>query len=428
MGLLCLGDVAPLWRSAAGAASGAGIGAGVVYRSGMENIVILAAVVFGLGLLLWPRVSGAPLWRATVTPLASIIGSGFLVLGPLLDRAYGAYAPIVMIVLCLGAYGFGAAVRYNIQWVEGQSSTGLTATLETASGFALGAAYMISVAYYLNLFGAFAVSLGDVAQVLQAKQVTSAVLVLILVVGWTRGFSALERMEQVAVSVKLAIILGLLVGLVFYFTDRTMAGGLVLNPVTVTGWSVITLGFGLIVTVQGFEISRYLGDSYDAALRIRSMKLAQILSAGIYVIYIVLLAYVFEAGTLGTSETAIVQMMQIVAPILPMLLIAAALSAQFSAAVADTAGSGGLLHGLSRGRISVRGVYAILVAVGLALTWQANIFEIISYASRAFAVYYLLQSMVAGVAAWPHQRRRSVGFFALAALAALIVLFGAAIE
>jgi hypothetical protein len=35
------------------------------------------------------------------------------------------------------------------------------------------------------------------------------------------------------------------------------------------------------------------------------------------------------------------------------------------------------------------------VGGGLALTWTANVFEIISYASRAFAPYYALQAMIA---------------------------------
>ncbi|MEK9751843.1 MAG: hypothetical protein VW338_01335 [Rhodospirillaceae bacterium] len=37
-------------------------------------------------------------------------------------------------------------------------------------------------------------------------------------------------------------------------------------------WRAMTLGFGLIVTVQGFETSRYLGDEYDATTRNRSMR------------------------------------------------------------------------------------------------------------------------------------------------------------
>ena len=63
--------------------------------------------------------------------------------------------------------------------------------------------------------------------------------------------------------------------------------------------------------------------------------------------YIVMLAYVFERGELGLSETAIAFMMKVVAPILPVLLVAAALAAQFSAAAGYTSGCGGLFSTLT---------------------------------------------------------------------------------
>ena len=65
----------------------------------MIDALILLGVVLTGALLAWPRLAKAPLWRATITPLASIIGSGFLVLGPILDVSYGAYAPLVMLAL-----------------------------------------------------------------------------------------------------------------------------------------------------------------------------------------------------------------------------------------------------------------------------------------------------------------------------------------
>ena len=121
--------------------------------------------------------------------------------------------------------------------------------------------------------------------------------------------------------------------------------------------------------------------------------------------------------------------MEIVAPILPLILIAAALSAQLSAAVADTRGSGGLIAELTRGRLTPRQGYAILVAVGLLLTWTANVFQIISYASRAFAFYYGLQSAIATLRALQNRETVRAGLFGSATLlAALIVIFGRSVE
>lgn len=398
----------------------------------MENAFILIATVAIAGLLLHPRVSGAKLWRASTTPLASIIGSGFLVLGPILNASYGAFALLVMAGLCLGAYAFGSAIRFNMRVLDDNARIRpLPETvLEVLGSWALSFAYIISVAYYLNLFGAFGVSLTPFDAAFYARILTSTMLFLILAVGWTRGFSALERMEQVTVGIKLAIIAGLIVGLAVYFAQQAGASNLVVNPPKLAGWPAVTLAFGLIVTVQGFETSRYLGANYNAATRIRSMKVAQILSTLIYLIYIGLLAFVFPQGSLSLKETAIIDMMAVIAPVLPFLLVAAALSAQFSAAVADTGGAGGLISELTRRRVSARQGYALLAAIGLILTWTTNLYQIISYASRAFALYYAIQSAIAAISAWrqPKNRWKAPLFAALAVLGLMIVIFGTAVE
>ena len=186
---------------------------------------------------------------------------------------------------------------------------------------------------------------------------------------------------------------------------------------------------GLIVTVQGFETSRYLRQAYDAPLRIKSMRLAQWISTAIYCLYIGLLTYAFDADPLSLDETAIIELMQVVAPILPLLLVVAALSAQFSAAIADTNGSGGLIAETTSGVVTEKSAYVLLVGIGILLTWMANIFEIISYASRAFALYYALQSGIAAIRA--SQRLHSwqtVGFAILALLGAAVAVFGTPVE
>jgi len=393
----------------------------------MLNVLVVLVVCVTGGMLLLPRVSRARLWRATITPLASIIGSGFLVIGPILHHAFGAFAPLVMMILCGSAWLFGAAIRHNIAVIGDAPDDPRGATerrIETLASWALAFAYVISVAYYLNLFGEFALSLTVMDDPQSARLLTSGVFLIILFVGWTQGFSALERMEQITVSLKLAIIAGLLVGLGWYAAGRIAVGAVEMVPTRLGGWSAVTLLFGLVVTVQGFETSRYLGETYDAATRVRSMRLAQALSALIYLVFVVFLALSFGADEVPLEETAIITMMGIVAPILSVLLVAAALSAQFSAAVADAGGSGGLMAELSGHRVKPRQAYAVLVAVGLILTWTSNVFEIISYASRAFAVYYALQSVLAALSGG----RRAPLFAAMAVLGVLIALFGSAIE
>ncbi len=397
----------------------------------MKTLVILGAVAATGALLAWPRLARARLWRASITPMASIIGSGFLVIGPILNTSFGKFAPWVMLALCAAAYSLGSAIRFNILRIDRTGTrTPLEIRLETVASWSLAFAYVISVAYYLNLLGAFAVTMTPLEGANYPRLVTSAVFAVILVVGWTRGFGALERLEQVSVGMKLAIIAGLLVGLAWFFAEEVARDALVIAPATVTGWSAVVLAFGLLVTVQGFETSRYLSAEYDAAERVRSMRVAQAVSTSIYMLYIGLMAFIFAPDTLELSETAIIDLMALVAPILPGLLVIAAVTAQFSAAVADTGGAGGLLSELTRQRLSPRSGYAILVALGLALTWGASVFELISYASRAFAVYYGLQCLIAaiGAAATKAAPLRSMAFLALAVLAFAAALFGVPVE
>ena len=397
----------------------------------LQAIIIGIVTLAALGLLMAPHVRKDRGWHATVTPLASIIGSGFLVLGPILSHSYGKYAPLVMLFLCAAAYGFGSAIRFNIGNIANNPERSASERrTEYLASWSLAFAYCISVAYYLNLFGAFGVKLTPFDSPAFAKGLTSATLILILVVGWMRGFSAMERMEQITVSLKLAIIAGLLAALSLYFVRRAGQGELVLAPPPETGWAGIALAFGLIITVQGFETSRYLGNEYKPAMRIRSMREAQWLSTGIYMAYVMLLTYAFDAHSVPLTETAIVDMMKIVSFILPGLLVLAALSAQFSAAIADTSGAGGLVEELSGGRISSRMGYLILVLIGLGLTWFSHIFQIISFASKAFAYYYALQCGIAAVGAFREAKSPWRGFLyaALCLLAFAILFFGQPVE
>jgi len=395
------------------------------------NILVLVAVAVTMLALGMPRVARSRDWRATITPLASIIGSGFLVLGPILHHAYGDYAPLVMAGLCFAAYLFGAAIRENIKsLVAGTPRPAIVLRLESVASWALAGAYIISVAYYLNLFGAFAVSLTPADSPRNAKIITTVILAVVAAIGWIRGFGTLERLEQISVTLKLSIIAGLLMGMLLYFGETAAAGKLVLNWPTLSLWQSTTLAFGLIVTVQGFETSRYLSDQYDADTRIRTMRRAQLISSAIYMVYIILFAYVFAPGDMALSETAIIDLMGLIAPILPVLLVVAALSAQFSAAIADTGGCGGLVEELTRGRVVNKQAYIVLAVIGIALTWWADIFEIISYASRAFALYYALQAGIAAFETWHSQRGyfKLLLFITLTVLGLAVTLFGTSIE
>ena len=391
------------------------------------NILVLGLVGLAAVVLAHPRVRRSTDWRATVTPLASIIGSGFLVLAPLLVREFGTRAVWVMAGLCGVAYFVGGAIRFNIRRrdVTPERTQLLSVTLEAASSWTLAVAYVISVCYYLNLLGAFALSMVLPDSPMAGKLLTSLVLVFIAMIGWTRGLRGLERAESITVAIKLAVIAGLLGGMA-HFTWQLAGQGALQSGGGHFNWDSLRLSFGLIITVQGFETSRYLHEAYSADTRIRTMCRAQLLSSAIYLIYVGFAGLDFAASSLPLKETAIIGMMQPIATVLPILLVVAALAAQFSAAVADTNGCGGLTQEMSGGRISSRLAYVALAVLALGLTWAADIYQIISYASRGFAVYYALQCALAtrlsreeASSPW-----RTTGFMLLTVLLAAAALLG----
>lgn len=296
------------------------------------NHLVLALAAMAAAILALPRMRRSRDWRATVTPLASIIGSGFLVLAPLLVREFGRHALWVMAALCGTSYLVGSAIRFNILSLSNDGRGTIAKTtrsaaataLEQASHGVLAFAYVISVCYYLNLFGAFALSMLRPDAQFAARALSSAVILAIATLGWTRGLSGLERAESVSVTLKLAVIAGLLGGMGLYTWGLWQQGALQ----TGTGhydWASLRLAFGLIITVQGFETSRYLREGYDAATRIRTMRYAQGLSTAIYLAYVGLAGLAFNASSMPLKETAVIGMSAPVATALPMLLVLAAL-------------------------------------------------------------------------------------------------------
>mgnify|MGYP000035347150 CR=1 FL=1 len=403
------------------------------------TLAALVAAAATLTVLALPAVRRSRRWRATVTPLASIIGSGFLVVAPLLASAVGSWAVLAMAAIVVLAWAVGSAVRYVIAEAErieegevrGAPAARAIVLLGGTAKVALAGAYLVAVAFYLHLLGAFVGrTLGPDLQLLP-KLVASVLLVGIAVYGAARGLSALERIEEGAVALKLAVIAGLLAALaVFDVGLATGWGGASAAPARgdAIGWRDLRIVLGGFLVVQGFETSRFLRAEYDANLRIRTMRWAQLLAAAIYLTFVGLATPILGAAQ-GTGETAILDLSARLSFVLPALLTVGAVASQFSAAVADTIGAGGLGHDVSAGRIPARLAYAIVGAVGLLLVWTLNVFEVIAWASRGFALAYAAYAALAAVRAATRRtpRRepwRAAGFALLSVAMIAVALLG----
>ncbi|MCA9072043.1 MAG: hypothetical protein KDA84_24110 [Planctomycetaceae bacterium] len=368
----------------------------------LNTIVLIVALGFGSYLAFSRRLAGSSKWRTTVTPLASIMGSGFLVSAPLLAGIVGNLAVFCMVVLLGVAFLVGEAIRFNIRHFEPieNKNHGPAQTVAFISRVVLSGAYFISVTYYLQLLAAFVLEGFGVNNQTLAHSITSGLLITICSIGIWRGLGMLEGLEKYAIALNLGMIAALVAGLAIYNGNLLVTGDWQLpNISSDINFHDFRILLGLLIVVQGFETSRYIGDEHPAEERITTMRLAQLISAGIYIVFVGLATVLFQAD-LDADVTAIVQMTKPVASVLPVLLSIAAIGSQFSAAVADTEGAGGLIEDITHHRLPIRYAYALVLVTTLAITWETDVNRIISYASRAFALYYALQCLVAVIVAF----------------------------
>ena len=108
------------------------------------------------------------------------------------------------------------------------------------------------------------------------------------------------------------------------------------------------------------------------------------------------------------EETAIIDILAPLGWAVAPLVTLTALASQLSAAVADMNGAGGLVRSASSNRVSVKWGYAGTATVAIAITLAANLFEIIVYASKAFVLYYGLQSATAAILCFTEQKKAPV--------------------
>ena len=392
------------------------------------NILIIIIALSLAGFLAFSKRMGkSTYWKAMATPLASIMGSGFLVSAPLLGATVGNLAIIFMALLLLLAYFVGGAIRFNIKHFEPIENSGSGAAQDIAflSRAVLIGAYFISVTYYLQLLAAFALNAIGSKDQIAANILTTSLLVIIGGVGMWRGLGMLERLEKYTIALNLGMIGALVVSLIIYNAELFTGGQWKLpsipSEIDFHGARVL---LGLLIVVQGFETSRYLGDEHPADVRISSMRSSQIVSGIIYLLFIGFVTVLFQPN-MGADVTGVISMTMPVAMVLPILLSVAAIGSQFSASVADSEGAGGLIEDITHHKLKVRYAYLLIMLVTVSITWGTNVNQIIAYASRAFALYYALQCVVAFIVALESKRLPKRGFrlitFAFLALVCLLV-------
>lgn len=363
---------------------------------------------------------------ATATPLASIFGSGFLVIVPILNGAVGRYSVVAMAVVCAVAYGIGSVIRFNIRRAEPLLEKGTafesTTLLERASDLALVAAYVISVCLYINILASFFLrGLGELYDTaLNEHVVTMAVIALIGAVGYVKGLRTLARLETVALGATLVIILALFLGFAAYDVRALETGVRWPDTPAHTPWEVVTIVAGTLIVVQGFETSRYLEETYDSATRIRSCRLSQLISTAVYLAFVALATPLTHFLGATVKDNDLIMLAAKASVLLPLPLVVAAILSQFSAAVADTLGGSGNMVESTHGHVDLKHA-TLLICGGAVVLGLAPTLTILALASRAFAFYYMLQCLVAVSVSRRASQRACFGL--MAALLLFVTLF-----
>ena len=366
------------------------------------------------------------LMKAVATPLASIFGSGFLVIVPILAGVLGSYSTVAMAAVCLVAYLVGAVIRHNIRHAEPELAGKpgeATLSLERASDLALVIAYVISVCLYLHILSSFVLGGFGLDSAINEDLMTSAIILAIVVVGVVKGLGMLEGLEDWALAITIAVILLLLAGFAVHDWNAWQTPQGIVPPVNPdqSPWKVLTVVAGTLIVVQGFETPRYLGQLYPAETRVRASRWAQIISTVVYIGFVALAMPLLHVLNGHYDDNSLIALAGAVSGLLVAPLIVTAALSQFSAAVADTLTATGNLEEITQGHLKAKWAYIIVGGGALALAWSADTLTIVAIASRAFAFYYLLQCFVAIsiTSSWG----RRCAFLALAGVLAFITVF-----
>ncbi len=396
-------------------------------------LVVIAAIV--LLFMFHPRLTKSESWQATLTPLSSIIGSGFLVIAPLLASVVGDYSPLAVVCIVALAYGIGGIIRFNIIHAEpllhNKKDHSALYKIDLFANTALSLAYVTAVAFYLSLLSSFLLNyVGFGHSPTLERTLTTIIIVFIATTGFMRGLGGLEKLESYSMSLQLSIVAALLIGIIVYDYNFIQSERALIFDYQDRDWitKACILG-GILLVVQGFETSRFLGEKYPPEIRVQTMRRAQLISGALYIASVAALMPIVQHLNLEDIQIAeIVSATGLAATALPLMLIVAAIMSQFSAAVADTVGAGCLACESSNGKLSTHYGYVAVSLFAIILIWTANLLEIISFASRAFALYYLLQCVVALIVRYQHYehkryRLQQTYFASVAAILAFIVVF-----
>lgn len=391
--------------------------------------LVAVLTLAGLAWLLYqPKVQESEAYKATVVPLGEIMDVGFIVFSPILILLFGYQAPWAMLGLCLLAIFAGGAMSYNIRNYEplvGKPDP--LHRLESFALWALVAASVVNVAYYAKLLMTLVLlPLGDLYSPGLASVIAAVLLGILTIYGFAKGLMALNELGNKTTAFNLSAIFAILVAFAVFNVQRLVGGDFDWPDLnTRNDAEAFRKLLGLFVLVQGFESSRYIGAYLSADTRIKTMRSAQYIASAVYMLFVTLVLILFATVKPPVNVTAIFEVSEEVSVFLPFLIMAAALGSQLSAIVNDTETRTEMLAQQVGDRVPRRWTFPLFLVPAIVVVLLTDVTAAVALASRVFAVYYLLQALIAQRLAWRARRWGPVAFFTgVGSAMAAVAVFG----
>jgi hypothetical protein len=389
---------------------------------------IALVVLIGLAWILYrPKVQQSQTYQAMVVPLANIMDVGFIVMSPAIVLLAGFAAPLVMLGICLLAIATGFAIAYNIRHYEPLEHTDDPVNrVAHVSRWALTFASVINIAYYtlllitlvlwpLGLYSVTNLAIGGVV-----------LLVALIVVGMAGGMDWLNNLGNKTTAFNLSAVVAVVTAFIVYNIQEWLGGRWDLGQAdTAISGEDFRKIIGLFAIVQGFEASRYIGARFGKELRITTMRLAQVISSVVFVVFVASVLILYVQVQTDFSGESIFIVADKVGDLMPWLILLAAIGSQTSAIINATMSRSDMLvdHSMPR-----RWTFVVLLGPAIAIFLLVDITEAVALASRVFAAYFVLQAVIAWILARRVQNWPAVaGFTAIALAMGTITIFGISI-
>ncbi len=397
----------------------------------MNQFVAVGAalvVLVGLAWVLYrPKVQQSERYQAMVVPLANIMDVGFIVMSPAIVLLAGFAAPLVMLGICLLAIATGFAIAYNIRHYEPLEGTDDPVNrVGYVSRWALTFASVINIAYYTLLLITLLLWPLDLYSVTNLAIGGTVLLVVLIIVGMAGGMDWLNNLGNKTTAFNLSAVVAVVTAFIVYNIQEWLGGRWDLGEteVMISGEDFRKI-IGLFAIVQGFEAARYIGARFGKELRITTMRLAQVISSVVFVVFVASVLILYVQVQTDFSGESIFIVADEVGDFMPWLILLAAIGSQTSAIINATMSRSDMLvdHKMPR-----RWTFVVLLGPAIAVFLLVDITEAVALASRVFAAYFVLQAVIAWILARRAQNWAAVaGFTAIALAMGTITIFGISI-